>query len=76
MEKRITKKKPIQLRMKLSHESSDKWSNLGQLRKTFKIFFLSDQFFYSHKISNILGLFYIPRTNPQNKNSKNLHSAD
>ena len=52
---------------------SDKWSNLGQLRKKFKYLFNSSHFSYTHKILNILGFLYIPRATPQNKNFKNAH---
>ena len=58
----------------LLNESSDKWSNLAHLTQTTKKFkkcFYSNHIFYIHRISNILESFYIPRTNPQNKNLKN-----
>ena len=56
--------------------SSGKWSKLEQLRKKFKIFCIVTIFFffYTHKISIIL-IFYISKTTPQNKNSRNLHPS-
>ena len=56
--------------------SSGKWSKLEQLRKKFKIFCVVTIFFffYTHKISIIL-IFYISKTTPQNKNSRNLHPS-
>ena len=57
-------------------QSSDKWSNLGQLRKKFKKIVYNNQFFYTHKISYILEFFDISRTTPQHKNSKNLHPVE
>ena len=56
--------------------SSGKWSKLEQLRKKFKIFCIVTIFFlfYTHEISIIL-IFYISKTTPQNKNSRNLHPA-
>ena len=52
---------------RLGHDSSDKWSNLGQLRKKSNKIFYRNQFFHTHKIFNILEFFFIPRTILQNK---------
>ena len=55
------------LTARLGHDSSDKWSNLGQLRKKSNKIFYRNQFFHTHKIFNILEFFYIPKTILQKK---------